>query len=385
MKSIPYGKQDVRPEDIEAVAATLKSDFLTQGPKVQEFEANFAKYVGAKYAVAVSNATAALHLGSMALNKKNNKKVIVPAITFAASSNGLLYENIPVEFIDIDPKTFLIDLNLLEDTLKKNPNSYQGVVPVDLAGYPVAAHELKTLCDKYGLWIMEDACHAPGAEVTLPNGKKYSTGNGEYNDLSIFSFHPVKHIASGEGGMVTTNSQDLFEKISTLRSHGIVRDQSKFRDKSQGGWYHEMQSLGYNYRMPDINAALGNSQLSRAQQNLSKRLEIASFYDKNLEKFDLELPYRAKNIKHAFHLYVVQTDRRRELYDFLKQKNIYSQVHYIPVYWHPHYQDLGFKKGLCPKAENYYSRALSIPMYPSLTHDELQYVVETIGEFFDGK
>jgi dTDP-4-amino-4,6-dideoxygalactose transaminase len=307
--------------------------------------------------------------------------MLVPALTFAATSNSALYENIPVEFVDIDPRTFLMDLNQVEDKLKKNPNDYQGVAPVDFAGYPVLMHELQKICDKYGLWTLEDACHAPGAEFADASGKTCKTGSGEYSDITVFSFHPVKHIACGEGGMITTNSQELYEKFMILRTHGITKNHADLKDKSQGGWYHEMQLLGFNYRMPDLNAALGLSQMKRVEKNFQRRQEIAKTYDEELKKFNLEIPYRAKDVKHAFHLYIVQTDQRRELYDFLKTKNIYSQVHYLPVYWHPYYQELGFKKGMCPVTEKYYSRCLSIPMYHGLTPDEQSYVIDSIGEF----
>src|SRR6185437_14806737 len=270
MKPIPYGRQNITEEDIQAVAEVLRSDFLTQGPKIDEFEKKFAEYIGCKYAVAVANGTAALHLCTLALDVNASQKVITTPITFAASANCVRYCGGEVAFADIDPKSYLIDLNKVESLLKKNPNSYKGIVPVDFMGLAVNLEELKQLTDKYGLWIIEDACHAPGGYFVDSKGTKQNCGNSNFADLAIFSFHPVKHIATGEGGMVTTNDKKLYEKLLLLRTHGITKNPALMH-KNDGGWYYEMQELGYNYRLSDMQAALGISQLSRADEGLARR------------------------------------------------------------------------------------------------------------------
>lgn len=385
MKPIPYGKQEITQEDLRIVTEVLQSEFLTQGPAVLEFEKKFAEYVGAKYAVAVSNGTAALHLCALSLDVKHGQKVIATPITFAASSNCILYCGGEVEFVDIDPETYCMDINKVRSLLEKSPKgTYVGIVPVDFAGYPVNLEEYKKLAKEYGLWIIEDACHAPGGAFLDSKNKWQKCGNGEFADLAIFSFHPVKHIASGEGGMITTNDQNLYNKLLMLRTHGITKDPAMMEREPHGGWYMEMQTLGYNYRMPDMLCALGTSQLSRANINLERRHKIAERYDKELEGLPIVLPKRKKDADHAFHLYVILTDRRKELYDFLKSKNIYPQVHYVPVSEHPHYKRLGHSSETTPIAKNYYERCLSIPMYHSMTDEEQSYVIKTIKEFYNG-
>lgn len=380
---IPYGKQHITEEDIAAVVKTLKSDFLTQGPAVNEFEELFAKTVGSKYAVAFNNATAALHLAYKILNRDTSKKVLVTPITFAASSNCVLFDNGVVEFVDIDPLSYNIDLNLLEAKLKKNPNDYQGMVVVDFAGLPLNTEALKQIADKYNLWIIEDACHAIGGSFKNSKNDLIKCGSSLYSDLTCFSFHPVKHVATGEGGMISTNSEASYERLLKLRSHGIERDQDLLSEPAHGGWYHEMQELGYNYRMPDINAALGTSQIVRISFNIEKRNFIARKYKESFKNLPISYQkYDEEKMLNAYHLFVIETDRRKELYDYLKVHDIYTQVHYLPVYWHPHYQNIGFKKGLCPHAENYYSKCLSLPMYHSMTDLEQNYVIERVHEFF---
>jgi len=268
MKSIPYGRQHITEEDIQAVAEVLRSDFLTQGPNIEEFEKKFADYVGAKYAVALANGTAALHLCTMALGVQEGDKVITTPITFAASANCVRYCGGEVVFSDIDPKSYLLDLNKLEDIIKKSPREYKGIIPVDFAGAAVNLEALKVIADKYNLWIIEDACHAPGGYFKDSKGKIQNCGNSAFADLAIFSFHPVKHIATGEGGMITTNRKDLYEKLLLLRTHGITKNPD-LMSKVDGGWYYEMLELGYNYRLSDMQAALGISQLKRADEGLN--------------------------------------------------------------------------------------------------------------------
>ncbi|MDO9183405.1 MAG: UDP-4-amino-4,6-dideoxy-N-acetyl-beta-L-altrosamine transaminase [Bacteriovorax sp.] len=380
---IPYGKQHITEEDIEAVVKTLKSDFLTQGPAVSDFEEAFSKVVGSKYAVAFNNATAALHLSYKILNRDSLKKVFVTPITFASSSNCVLFENGIVEFVDIDPLTYNIDINLMEEKLRKNPTDYQGMIIVDFAGLPLNTEAFRKLADKYNLWIIEDACHAIGGSYRNSKNEIIKCGSGIYSDLTVFSFHPVKHVATGEGGMVTTNNEEVYRHLMNLRSHGIQRDEKLFLEASHGGWYHEMQELGYNYRMPDINASLGSSQIKRINSNIEKRSSIAMKYKDSFKNLPITFQkYNEENVFNAYHLFVIETDNRKILYEFLKERSVYTQVHYLPVYWHPYYQSIGFKKGLCPVAENYYTKCLSIPMFHSMTDLEQGYVVDTIKDFF---
>jgi len=381
MGPIPYGKQHITQEDINAVVEALKSDFLTQGPAVVQFEKLFADYVGAKYAVAVANGTAALHLSTLVLNLKPGETVITTPITFAASANCVRYCGADVAFADIDPETYLLDINALRKKLNANKEqNIKGLVIVDFAGYPANMEEFRKLADKFGLWIIEDACHSPGGYFTDSNNKKQFCGNGNFADLTVFSFHPVKHIATAEGGMVTTNSKELYEKLLLLRTHGIIKDPEKMRE-NHGGWYYEMQELGYNYRLTDIQSSLGVSQLKRADEGLQKRKKIADTYDKAFAGSTIKIPSVAANASHAYHLYVIQTSKRLELYNHLKSKNIFCQVHYIPVHLQPYYRDLGFKKGDFPVSESYYDKCLSLPMYPTLTENEQAYVINQILSF----
>ncbi len=379
MKRINYGKQNITQEDIDLVIKTLKSDYLTQGPLVKEFEEKFANYVGAKYAVAVSNGTAALHISNLALGIKKGDKVITTPLTFIATANSVLYCDGEIDFIDIDKNTYLIDLNKLELKLKESPKeTYKGIIPVDFAGYPIDAERLRNIADKYGLWILEDACHAPGAYFSDSKNVNQKCGNGYYSDIQIFSFHPVKHIACGEGGMVTTNNETLYKRLLNLRTHGIQQDSSLW-EENHGTWYYEMQELGYNYRLTDIQSALGISQLTKAKQGLTRRHKIAEKYDHQFNEIpNIVTPYRAPNIFHAFHLYVIQTTMRDSLLKHLKENNIFAQVHYIPVHLQKFYRDKGWKKGDMPITEDYYNKALSLPIYPTLTDKEQDFVIEKI-------
>lgn len=380
--SIPYGRQHITEEDLDAVRTALQSDFLTQGPAIAAFEAAFAQYTGSTYAIALSNGTAALHLSALALGVKPGSKVITTPITFAASANCVLYCGGEVVFADIDPETGLLDINAVQRLLEAAPKgTYSGIIPVDFAGNPVNLEAFRALADAHGLWIIEDACHAPGASFTDSKGVEQRCGNGAYADLAIFSFHPVKHIATGEGGMITTNNKELYERIMMLRTHGITRDPAKMHE-NHGGWYHEMQELGYNYRITDFQCALGSSQLKRAEQGLQRRRQIAARYDAAFQGMPLKTLQTTAAGKHAYHLYVVLTDRRKELYDFLKERGIYSQVHYIPCHTHPYYRSLGYAPGDFPRSEAYYSHCLSLPMFPSMSDEEQEYVIQTISAFF---
>jgi UDP-4-amino-4,6-dideoxy-N-acetyl-beta-L-altrosamine transaminase len=382
-KAIPYGRQEITSEDIQAVSDCLKSDFLTQGPTVEAFEKAFAELVGAPYAVAVNNATAALHLCNLALQTKAGQKVLCTPNTFVASSNSVLYCGADVEFIDIDPTHFCLDINLLEKKLSQAPKgTYAGVIAVDFAGYPIDFENLSNLTKKHGLWLIEDACHAPGAEFMDSKNQWQKSGSGQFSDFATFSFHPVKHIATGEGGMIVTADKSLYEKVKLLRTHGITKNAAEFENSSDGGWYHEMQALGFNYRMPDILAALGLSQTKRFSQNLEKRRAIAQRYQDGLTGIKgLQTPEENAKNRHAYHLYVIQTEKRKELYEFLKSKNIFCQVHYIPIYRQPFYESKYGKMSL-KQTDTYYNKALSLPMYHALTVDDQNYVIAQIREFF---
>ena len=384
MKAIPYGHQHITDEDIQAVIETLKSDYLTQGPKIIEFEQAFARYVGAKYAVAVSNATAGLHLAATALQVRSGDKVIVTPITFAASANCIRYCNGMVVFCDIDPDTYLMDIKKLRRLLETNPPStFKGIVPVDFAGYPHQMEEFRQLADEYGLWILEDACHAPGGYFIDSNGEKQFCGNGKFADVTVFSFHPVKHIATGEGGMVTTNDKELFDRLSLLRTHGITKNPACLHE-NHGGWYYEMHELGYNYRLTDFQAALGLSQLKRADEGLKRRQKIAVRYNEAFKRIaDIQTPYASPDVFHAYHLYIIQVPDRLDLYNYLHENGIYAQVHYIPLHLMPYYREQGNKPGDLPVAEKYYSRCLSLPMFPTLTDEEQEYVIKKIEYYFN--
>lgn len=383
MKPIPYGRQNITDGDIQAVIDVLKSDWLTQGPKIAEFEATFANYVGCKYAVAVSNGTAALHLCAIAIGIEPGQKVITTPITFAATANCVRYCGGTVEFADIDPNTYLLDINKVRELLEAAPRgNYKGIIPVDFAGRANDLEAFRRLADEYNLWIIEDACHSPGGYFIDSNGIKQNCGNSSFADLAIFSFHPVKHIACGEGGMITTNNKKLYERILNLRTHGIQQNLD-LRIENHGGWHYELQELGFNYRLTDMQAALGLSQLQRADEGLRRRREIANVYDHAF--FDKSIINGQSGIVdgHAYHLYIIEVDNRKGLYTFLRANNIYAQVHYIPLHLMPYYSHFGWKEGDMPCAEKYYTNCLSLPIYPSLTDKEQEFVISTIQDFYN--
>ncbi|MEJ7645265.1 MAG: UDP-4-amino-4,6-dideoxy-N-acetyl-beta-L-altrosamine transaminase [Chryseolinea sp.] len=396
MKPIPYGKQSITQQDIDSVIQSLSSEYLTQGPKIQEFEKAFAKYIGCTYAVAVSNGTAALHLSAIALGVSEGDKVITSPITFSATANCIKYCGGEVVFCDIDPSSYLLDIAKVRKLLEENPvGTFKGIIPVDLGGLPTDLEKFRLLADEFGLWLLEDACHAPGGYFENSKGNKSYCGDGKYADLAIFSFHPVKHIATGEGGMITTNDVELYERLLMLRTHGITRDHRLFKNapgiasshpniSDYPGWYMEMQELGYNYRLTDFQSALGISQLKRADAGIEQRRRIAAKYDAAFQdKSFIEKQSGFNNVKidgHAYHLYIIKTERRLQLYNFLRSKNIFAQVHYIPIHLMPYYKSLGFKEGDFPVAEEYYSKCLSLPMFPTLSEQEVDYVIACVLE-----
>jgi len=381
INKIPYGRQYIDQNDIDAVVSTLQSDFLTQGPKVRDFEDKFAKYVGAKFAVAVNNATSGLHLSVLALNLKKGDRVITTPITFAASANCVRYVGAEVWFADIDPNTYLLDIQSVKQLIESKPRGFfKGIIPVDFAGLPVNMEEFRSLAASYDLWIIEDACHAPGGYFIDSKSEKNFCGNGNYADIGVFSFHPVKHIACGEGGMLTTNSKVLYEKLMLLRTHGITKENM---EENHGNWYYEMTVLGFNYRLTDFQSELGITQLAKNDIGLERRNEIASIY-KNAFEGILKFQDLPPNRYNAHHLFVVEVDKRKELYDWLQSKGILAQIHYIPIHTLPYYKKIGYSGADLVNAENYYSRCLSLPMYPTLTSEEQDFVIEQVKQFIDG-
>lgn len=390
-KVIPYGRQNITQQDIDVVIETLQSDYLTQGPKILEFENAFARYIGSKYAVAVANGTAALHLNALALGVKLGDKVITTPITFAASANCVRYCGGEVVFADIDPETYLLDINAVRALLEASPKgTYQGIIPVDFAGRAVNLEAFRALADEFSCWIIQDSCHSPGGSFVDSKDVRQNCGNGQFADLAIFSFHPVKHIASGEGGMVTTNDEALYKKLLQLRTHGIVKSDDLYTNSIAfaGGedtyplWYMEMQDLGFNYRLTDFQAALGLSQLKRADEGLIRRREIASTYFEAFKNKSFVKGQSGVVEGHAYHLYIIEVEDRLKLYNYLRSKSIFAQIHYIPCHLMPYYRQFGWKEGDMPQAENYYKHCISLPMYPTLTAEEQEFVITSINEFY---
>ncbi len=377
-KPIPYGRQAIEQDDIKTVLETLQADYLTQGPKVKEFEDKFAEYVGAEYAVAVSNATAGLHLSVLALGLQKGGRVITTPITFAASANCIRYVGGEVWFADINPNTYVLDIESVRRLIENKPKGFfKGIIPVDFAGLPVNLEAFKELASEHDLWIIEDACHAPGGHFFNSKNEKQMCGNGQYADLSVFSFHPVKHIACGEGGMITTNSKDLYERLMLLRTHGITKNKMQ---ENHGDWYYEMQTLGYNYRLTDIQSALGITQLAKNDKGVSRRNEIARTYKKAFQG-KIKYQFVSETMHNAYHLFVIEVTDRKKMYDYLKENNIYAQIHYIPVHTLPYYKKIGYEGAHLLNAEKYYERCISLPMYPALTKQEQEYVIEKVLSF----
>ncbi|HEY1170951.1 MAG TPA: UDP-4-amino-4,6-dideoxy-N-acetyl-beta-L-altrosamine transaminase [Verrucomicrobiae bacterium] len=382
MSLLPYGRQWITEADIQAVTDVLKSDWLTQGPAIERFERAVADYCGAKHALALSSATAALHIGALALGLGPGDRLWTSPNTFVASANCARYCGAEVDFVDIDPRTYNISVEKLTAKLEqaaKEGKLPKVVVPVDFAGQSCELDKFQALSKKYGFAIMQDASHAIGAKYQgLP------TGDGRFSDLTVFSFHPVKIITTGEGGMIVTNRTDLYEKLLRLRTHGITRDPKFLTQPSHGGWYYEQLELGYNYRMTDIQAALGASQMTRLEEFVNRRRVLAARYNALLKDFPLTLPHQHADTNSSWHLYVIrlQLDRisktHRQVFEELRANGIGVQLHYIPVHTQPYYQELGFKAGYCPEAERYYGEVISLPMFAAMTDDDQDRVVETL-------
>ena len=368
--NIPYGRQWIEDDDIAAVVETLKSDYLTTGPKVAEFEKALAEYTGAKYAVAVSNGTAALHIACLAAGIQEGDEVITTPLTFAASSNCVLYCGGKTVFADVDPRTYNIDP---EDVRRKITDRTKAIIPVHLSGQPCNMDAIHKIAEEYHLIVIEDAAHAIGAEY---RGQKI----GSLSDMTEFSFHPVKHVTTGEGGAVTTNSEELYQKLLLFRTHGITRNPD-LMTRCEGGWYYQQLDLGYNYRITDIQCALGISQLRKLDRSLARRREIARRYDEAFRDVPgLIIPYQAPEALNSYHLYILQfTDvDRKAAYDMLQEAGIHVNVHYIPTYTFPYYRTHGYADTCCPNAEKIYGNILSIPMYYGITDEEIEYVIENV-------
>lgn len=378
---IPYGRQDIQEEDIAAVVDVLRSDWLTQGPTVERFEAAVAAHCGAAHAVAVNSATSALHLACLALGLKPGDSLWTSTNTFVASANCARFCGAEVDFVDIDPRTYNMSPEALAEKLDQAARSGRLpkiVVPVHFAGQSCDMVAIRALAERYGFRIIEDASHAIGGRY-----RGEAIGCGRHSDITVFSFHPVKIITTGEGGMALTNDPRLAALMRSLRSHGITREEAEMRGGSDGPWYYQQLTLGYNYRMTDLQAALGLSQLKRLDAYVARRRALAARYDRLLADLPLMTPYRDPDAESAMHLYVVvlhEAQRRREVFTRLRAVGIGVNVHYIPVHTQPYYRDLGFAPGYCPTAEAYYAAAMSLPMYAGLSEADQDSVVDSLRE-----
>lgn len=376
---IPYGRQDVTDDDVAAVEAVLRSDYLTQGPAIPAFEQALATYCKATYSVAVCNATAALHIACMALELGPGDWLWTSPNTFVASANCALYCGAQVDFVDIDPKTYNMSVTALEAKLARaeaEKRLPKVVVPVHFAGQSCEMREIRALGQRYGFRIIEDASHAVGGSYL---GEP--VGNCRYSDITVFSFHPVKIITTGEGGLALTNDPELAARMGRLRSHGITRDDALLEWSSEGPWYYQQIELGYNFRMTDLQAALGRSQMERLDDYVGRRHAIAARYDSALADLPLTVPHQQPDARSALHLYPIRlhaAEKRREVFEAMRARDIAVNVHYIPVHTQPHYKRLGFKVGDFPEAERYYAGAMSIPMFPTLTIAQQDEVIDSL-------
>ena len=380
---ISYGKQTIDEKDIDSIVEVLNSDWLTQGPAVEQFETNLKEYFGSKYACAVSNGTAALHLCGLALGWKKEDIILTSPLTFLATANSIIYCGATPDFVDINPKTYTIDPNLVEDKIKayqKQGKKIKGIIGVDYAGHPCDWRALRQIANKYNLQLVNDNCHALGASYF--NDKQYAL---KYADVVTQSYHPVKHITTGEGGSILTNDSGLDEKMRYFRSHGMIKQDELI--SQYGSWYYEMHQLGFNYRITDFQCALGSNQLNRLDSFISKRRKIAESYDSllNLNPEIACIPKVSKNIEHAYHLYPYQIDfesielDKRELFSRMKKSGVLLQVHYIPVHLQPYYQkNYGFKKNDFPISESFYSKEVSLPIYPTLSLKDQDIVTSSL-------
>ena len=382
MAMIPYGRQDISETDIQAVVDVLRSDFLTQGPAVPAFEKSITDYCGAKHAVAVNSATSALHIACLALGVGKGDVVWTSPITFVASANCALYCGADVDFVDIDPRTYNLSTERLAEKLalaKTSGRLPKVVIPVHLCGQPCDMAGIHALSQRYGFKIIEDASHAIGGKY-----KGEPIGNCRYSDITVFSFHPVKIITTGEGGMALTNDAQLVKRMQLLRSHGITRDTADMTHAPDGPWYYQQIELGFNYRMTDLQAALGLSQMQRLGEFVTRRHVIAKRYEQLLSALPVITPWQHPDGYSGLHLYVIRLKlaeigkTHRQVFEALRAAGIGVNLHYIPVHRQPYYEGLGFKAGYCPEAEQYYAEAISLPMYPNLTEAQQDKVIESL-------
>ena len=375
---IYYGKQSINESDIETVMSVLRSDFLTQGPMIERFEQRVAEYCGAKYAVAVTNATLALHIACKAAGLSHGDTLWTSPITFVASANCGRYCGAKVDFVDIDDETYNMSTEELERKLAAGGRP-KVVIPVHLAGQSCEMARIYELAQKYGFTVIEDASHALGATY-----KDTRVGSCAYSDMAVFSFHPVKIITTGEGGMVLTNNKNLSEKLVLYRSHGITRDAGKMTKEADGPWYYQQVELGYNYRMTDIQAALGYSQMERLDKFVARRRQLAKRYDELLADLPLRTPKQSKNTNSSWHIYVVRLDKARikkskaKIFEEMKARGVTLNLHYIPVHLQPYYQSLGFRAKDFPVSEHYYEEAFTLPLYYGLTNEQQDVVVSEV-------
>lgn len=381
---IPYGRQDINQQDIDAVVEVLQSDFLTQGPMVPAFEKSIMDACNAKYAVAVNSATSALHIACIALGLGKGDSLWTTPNTFVASANCGLYCGAQVDFVDIDPRTYNLSVKALEEKLiiaEKEDKLPKVVIPVHFSGQPCDMAAIHALSQKYGFKIIEDASHAIGGKY-----KGEPIGNCRYSDITVFSFHPVKIVTTAEGGMAVTNNPKLAEQLNLLRSHGITRDETLMTKPADGPWYYQQIELGYNYRMTDMQAALGVSQMQRLNEYVTKRHELAERYNEILKDQPVTLPWQSEDSYSGLHLYVIrlQLDKisktHLEVFNGMREAGILVNLHYIPVHLQPYYQEIGFKEGQFPEAEQYYKEAISLPMFPTLTEEQQNQIVSTLKE-----
>lgn len=379
---IPYGRQDITPADVDAVAEILRSDFLTQGPAVPAFEKAVADKVGAQHALAMNSATSALHVACLALGLGPGDRLWTSPVTFVASANCGLYCGATVDFVDIDPETYNLCPAALEQKLvmaEREGTLPKIVIPVHLCGQSCDMEAIYALSQRYGFKIIEDASHAIGG-----NYKNEPIGKGRYSDITVFSFHPVKIITTGEGGMALTNDAALASRMGLLRSHGITRDAALMTHAPDGPWYYQQIDLGFNYRMTDIQAALGLSQLTRLDTYVAARHEVALKYHQALSELPLQLPHQRGDTYSSYHLYVIRLKldqirkTHREIFEALRAGGIGVNLHYIPVYRQPYYAQMGFNRADFPAAEHYYAEAISLPMYATLTEAQQQQVIDTL-------
>ncbi|WP_122033305.1 UDP-4-amino-4,6-dideoxy-N-acetyl-beta-L-altrosamine transaminase [Aliivibrio sp. EL58] len=385
---IPYGKQEITQQDVDAVVDVLKSDFLTQGPQVPAFEAALMAHTSAGFALAVNSATSALHIACLALGLGQGDRLWTTPVTFVASANCGLYCGADVDFIDIDPQTYNMSISALEAKLiqaKATDSLPKVIIPVHLCGQSCDMKAIHTLSKEYGFKIIEDASHAIGGRY-LDN----SIGCCEYSDITVFSFHPVKIVTTAEGGAVMTNSQELADKMALYRSHGITRDETKMQNASHGGWYYEQIDLGFNYRMTELQAALGVTQMTRLDDFVSVRHKLAIRYNQLLEDLPITLPYQLEGTYSGLHLYVIRlqldniSKTHKEVFDVLREQGIGVNLHYIPVHIHPYYQELGFKIGDFPESERYYQEAISLPMFHVMTEEQQDTVIRVLSSVLEG-